>query len=170
MAECVTETVRPIEGFPGYHVSDQGNVYSTWIRGRSARPDGPMQRLSPALHVRGGYPYVTLHRGGRHFHRKVHHLVCEMFNGPRPPGTVARHLDGNPSRNVPDNLAWGTSSQNNYDRVRHGTHHNAVKTHCKHGHPLSGSNLYINPASGSRQCRICQARAKRDYAMKRGAR
>jgi hypothetical protein len=32
---------------------------------------------------------------------------------------------------------------------------NARKTHCPKGHPLSGSNLYINP-NGGRQCKICR--------------
>src|SRR5207245_11697123 len=36
-----------------------------------------------------------------------------------------------------------------------------MKTHCKHGHPLEGENLHVNP-KGWQQCRICMlARAKR---------
>lgn len=31
---------------------------------------------------------------------------------------------------------------------------NKVKTHCKHGHPLTGENLYID-GSGFRRCRVC---------------
>ena len=29
------------------------------------------------------------------------------------------------------------------------------KTHCKHGHPLSGGNLRTNPRTGARVCRAC---------------
>jgi group I intron endonuclease len=29
------------------------------------------------------------------------------------------------------------------------------RTHCKHGHPLSGDNLHINPKTGQRVCRAC---------------
>ena len=29
------------------------------------------------------------------------------------------------------------------------------KTHCPKGHPYYGDNLYINPSSGGRSCRIC---------------
>jgi hypothetical protein len=32
----------------------------------------------------------------------------------------------------------------------------AKKTHCDHGHPLSGANLHIGPTKGDRICRICQ--------------
>ena len=39
----------------------------------------------------------------------------------------------------------------------------ARQTHCIHGHPLAGANLYIRPASGrpGRGCRTCQARIDR---------
>jgi hypothetical protein len=29
------------------------------------------------------------------------------------------------------------------------------KTHCRHGHPLSGDNLRIDPRTGARVCRAC---------------
>ena len=47
----------------------------------------------------------------------------------------------------------------------------ARKTHCKDGHPLTGENLYINPANGSRQCRICckNREAKRIWDDRRRA-
>jgi hypothetical protein len=32
------------------------------------------------------------------------------------------------------------------------------KTHCKHGHPLSGDNLYIAPKRKERKCRTCVQR------------
>ena len=44
---------------------------------------------------------------------------------------------------------------------------NAAKTHCKHGHPLSGDNLYVTP-SGRRSCRQCGAdRAREKYRRER---
>lgn len=36
-----------------------------------------------------------------------------------------------------------------------------TRTHCKRGHPLAGDNLYINPASGYRQCRTCHRNRER---------
>ena len=30
-----------------------------------------------------------------------------------------------------------------------------IRTHCPHGHPYSGDNLYIVPSRGHRQCRTC---------------
>jgi hypothetical protein len=36
-------------------------------------------------------------------------------------GEHTRHLDGDPSNNRLDNLAWGTAADNGADRVLHGT-------------------------------------------------
>lgn len=51
----------------------------------------------------------------------VHALVCEAFKGPRPQGAQCRHLDGNKYNNAAENLAWGTASENNADKIAHGT-------------------------------------------------
>jgi len=52
----------------------------------------------------------------------VHTLVLTAFVGPRPPSLEARHLNGNPQDNRwPENLAWGTHSENEKDKIKHGT-------------------------------------------------
>lgn len=146
-----TTTWRPVVGFETlYEVSSDGKVAS--LR-KSTLTTRWIMRLSVGT---GGYLHLNLHAGGRPFHRKVHILVAEAFHGPRPVGMQARHQDGNQTNNRARNLKWGTASQNNYDRVRHGTHPGARKTHCKNDHPLTGSDVYINPTSGKRQCRTCQ--------------
>lgn len=44
---------------------------------------------------------------------KIHQLVCEAFNGPKPfDRAVVMHDDENPRNNVPKNLIWGTQKQN----------------------------------------------------------
>ena len=91
--------------------------------------------------------------------RLVHRLVLEAFVGPRPEGMVARHLNGDPGDNRLENLAWGTQSENNYDKVRHGTHHNANKTHCPSGHEYRGDN--IKWYKGFRFCRACHRISER---------
>ena len=59
--------------------------------------------------------------------RYVHHLVLLAFVGARPPGTEARHLDGDPTNNAPENLAWGTHQENFMDCVKHGTDTRGVR-------------------------------------------
>jgi hypothetical protein len=41
-----------------------------------------------------------------------------------------------------------------------------AQTHCSNGHPLSGENLYVNPASGSRNCRTCRTELYRAWVDK----
>ena len=52
----------------------------------------------------------------------VHQVVAIVFLGPRPPGSVIRHLDGNRYNNSAENLSYGTPQENSLDCVKHGTH------------------------------------------------
>ncbi len=65
----------------------------------------------------------------------VHRLVLQAFCGPMPKeAQVARHLDGNPLNNKPENLKWGTYCENEADKREHGRimsgtrHHHAKLT------------------------------------------
>lgn len=63
----------------------------------------------------------------------------------------------------PEHLYLGSNSENVQDSVLIGSYRNPIaevnkaKTHCKHGHELSGDNLYI-PKDGRRRCNICRRR------------
>ena len=56
--------------------------------------------------------------------RKAHRVMCEMVNGPCPPGHQAAHECGNGHLGCvhPKHLKWKTQSANTLDRVRHGRH------------------------------------------------
>lgn len=45
----------------------------------------------------------------------------EAFVGPRPIGSLIRHLDGDHTNNRPFNLAYGTQIENMADALDHGT-------------------------------------------------
>jgi len=115
---------HPYKGF--YQVSQRGRVKglarTVWTRPKNGRGRGHFHPLRERL-LKGstnkvGYVTVEL-SGGVRF--SVHELVLTTFVGPRPPGMQCRHLDGDPSNNHVSNLAWGTSAENNRDRIRHGT-------------------------------------------------
>jgi hypothetical protein len=114
-----SETFRPVPGFPGYRVSDRGRAQC--CRDNQGRLTDNWHDLKPS--TRPGRPYfqISLYRDRKLTPRHVHHLVLELFVGPRPPGLVARHLDGNPHNNYVGNLAWGTVKENYEDARRHGT-------------------------------------------------
>lgn len=111
---------RDVVGFPGYRVGDDGSVWTNhhW-NGRSPSP-GAWRPLKLKRH-RHGYPAVILSRDGRPSTRLVHRLVMEAFVGPRPPGLVCCHNDGNPANNHLSNLRYDTPSANQRDRALHGT-------------------------------------------------
>lgn len=51
----------------------------------------------------------------------LHRLIAEAFHGPCPNDMVCRHIDGDRRNNAASNLAWGSQSENNLDKRRHGT-------------------------------------------------
>lgn len=148
------EEWRDIPGWPGYLVSDQGRV-SRLLSGKS-RPPGSRYR----------YPTFSLRRerGGAQRAVHLHTLVLTAFIGPRPEGLEGRHLNGDQTDNRLANLAWGTRSENQQDRVAHGSYE---RTHCSHGHEFTPENTYVPKGKGLRSCRQCHADNQRDYVARK---
>ena len=82
---------------------------------------------------------------------------------------LACHTCDNPACVLPSHLYGGTPRLNALDSVARGRHFHGSKTHCKSGHSLSGTNLYVDP-TGKRVCRECQRRWSRDYERRKKAR
>lgn len=149
---------RPIPGYEGlYEASDQGQIRSVEraVTGRDGRTLKFSSVALSATETDGGHLKVTLSRGGAAATRKVHQLVLEAFVGPCPDGLEVCHGDGDPQNNRLPNLRYDTHAANTSDRVEHGVHHHAIKTHCPQLHPLSGTNL--KPAALARGNRVCRA-------------
>lgn len=68
-----------------------------------------------------GYPRATIVVNGKRRYRYLHELILTTFMGPRPPGHLAAHLDGNPLNSAPSNLRWVTPRENVLHRNIHGT-------------------------------------------------
>lgn len=110
--------MREIPDWPGYHVSDDGRVFST-VRG-VARELNRFDRRD--RHGRPtGYLSVTLSRDGFARTHYVHQLVLSAWVGPRPEGAEVLHGDGHRSNNALSNLRYGSRRENAADRERHGT-------------------------------------------------
>lgn len=104
-----SECWRAVPGWP-YEVSSWGNV----------RRVGTGRILEPAATKH--YLHVTLSDDNVQANARVHRLVIEAFWGPPPfPDAEAAHNDGNPHHNRASNLRWATKTENQADRVRHGT-------------------------------------------------
>jgi hypothetical protein len=154
---------RPVTGHEGlYEVSSDGQVRSVDRAVRHSSGGGTYVLHGRVLKPQAsgnGYLVVKLSRDGKALTRNIHTLVLEAFSGPCPPGMEACHGDGDRANPALSNLRWDTRSANALDRVRHGNHNYASKTHCPQGHPYEGGNLRVRRnASGGphRECRTCQ--------------
>lgn len=155
LTQIVNERWESIPGWEGlYEASDHGRVRSLHKRSQAKQtPDG---RILKAQTNKNGYAQVDLYKNGKRRMSYVHELVCLAFHGLRPDGMEVCHNDGNPANNRLENLRYDTTGENAYDRVRHGTHFQARKTHCKRGHLLEGANLRPYVArQGHRGCLAC---------------
>lgn len=138
------EVWRPVPGYEGhYEVSDLGRIRSLKTAAR---------RIRKLMATADGHLRVSLTLDGQRM-QLVHALVLAAFVGPRPEGADIRHRDGDGHHNALSNLTYGTRSENELDKVAHGTHHWANKTHCPHGHPYSPENTRVS--NGRRNCREC---------------
>lgn len=104
---------------------------------------------------RSGYGRFGLHRSNVSSHR----LAYESLVGAIGEGLQIDHLCRvrrcvNPSHLEPVTL------QENIRRGDTGKTQRS-KTHCIHGHPFDGDNLYVNPSSGHRTCRKCRSHRQR---------
>lgn len=117
--------IKPIENFPDYFISDTGIVFSKAKRANKPKPT-KMNLLS--TWICNTYPSVHIRKNKKGYKRFIHRLILEAFVGKCPAGLQCRHLDGNPVNNNLENLKWGTRSENQMDRVRHGRH-NRGKRH-----------------------------------------
>lgn len=113
--------------------------------------------------------------------RLVHRAAWALLVGPIPDGLTLDHMCHNSDPDCeggrtclhrrcanPAHLVVAERVENTL-RGKNNWAVNARKTHCIHGHPLSGPNLYVNPR-GQRQCRTCQAARERRYRDKLRAR
>lgn len=102
---------RDVPGFPGYKVSDDGQVIGS---------SGRLLKGTPNI---WGYPAVAAKPAhGPRSVMGIHILVCLAFHGPKPsPQHQVAHWDGDKTNNRPENLRWATPAENAADAVRHGT-------------------------------------------------
>lgn len=97
-----------------------------------------------------GYGYFGLK--GRNW--RSHRFSYLIHVGDLMPNLIIDHLCNNKLCCNPVHLEQITQSEN----IRRGNSfiaQQARQTHCKRGHPLSGTNLYITPDK-RRNCRICR--------------
>lgn len=162
------ETWLPIPGWEGYYeASDHGRVRSVdrTVVGRWGPRIAQGHVLASHPLRNGGYLQVKLCRDGRMKGELVHVLVLSAFTGLRPEGLEACHCNGDRTDNRAANLRWDTRSENMLDKVRHGTHHQVIRTECPRGHAYTPENTYHQ--GRHRSCRECRRARSREQASAR---
>lgn len=116
------ETWKAAPGYEGlYEVSDLGRVRRLiYVNKQTCRRyDEP--RIIKLSNNHPWYLTVTLSKSSKHRTFRVHSLVLLTFVGPRPAKEHGCHINGQPHDNRLANLRWAPQTQNEADKVRHGT-------------------------------------------------
>jgi hypothetical protein len=116
-----TATFRPVPGFPGYRVGDDGSVWSQLRNSKGAEVLDGWHRITGGLD-KDGYHKLILCEAGKRRYVRVNVLVLEVFAGPRPERMTAAHCNGIKGDNRVANLRWATQKSNIADKRLHGTH------------------------------------------------
>lgn len=101
-AEKLTETWKPIQGFPKYQVSDLGRIKNI-----------ESGRIFTGTKDAFGYVHVRLiNPQGTYTLKKVHRIVAEAFLPNPECKPIIDHIDGEKTNNALSNLRWFTYSEN----------------------------------------------------------
>jgi len=113
--------MKEIESFPGYYVSEAGEIFSDKGRKRI--------KLKPRVNTEG-YLVVILRRDGKSISKSVHRLTAEAYV-PNPDSLpCVLHNDDDKLNPHKDNLRWGTQADNvkdMFNRGRESVGNNKVK-------------------------------------------
>ena len=109
-----------------YAVTKDGKIWSFIKVGNPSNNNKPTNDYSNPKEIiqknnGNGYMTVSISINNEIKTKYVHRLVLNAWKGECPYGYEARHLDGNKTNNLLENLEWSSKSENNMDKWRHGT-------------------------------------------------
>lgn len=105
-----------LEGYPGYFIDKESNVYSSMKNGWKYRP------VRSWIANGDRYRMVTLRKDKIKKHESIHRLMAKTFIANPEGKPIVCHRNSIKLDNRIENLYWGTASENMIDSVVAGTH------------------------------------------------
>ncbi len=129
---------KPVKNYPGYEISDEGQVRSYRVRNRN-KITGFIEGyvisnnyilLKPQLSGNKScqYKQITLYNENGRINKLIHILVLEHFASPSDK-SFGLHKDDNRDNNHIDNLYWGDKQDNANDKMKNG-HYTTMGEKC----------------------------------------
>jgi hypothetical protein len=112
--------IRHIPNFPGYAITNTGEVWGCLLPGNSKRFHSSWRKRQPRTH-KDGHRYIPLYKDGKEHRIAVSRLVLTTFVGPCPLTMEACHENGVAMDDSLGNLRWDTRPANHADKRKHGT-------------------------------------------------
>jgi hypothetical protein len=112
-----------------------------------------------ACKTAAGYGYFAIGHSGPQY---AHRLAYQLANPISLKGLQLHHICKNRACVNPSHL----EVTDNLSHPDGAAGVNRQKTHCKHGHELSGNNLYVK-SNGSRECIACINRRAAEYQTRK---
>lgn len=110
---------KEIPGYPKYRAGTDGTIWR-WYPGRKREPGTGRWKPIKAVWQSTDKKSVIVNLSRKT--KIVGRIILETFVGPCPSGKECCHFpDRDPMNCRLENLRWGTSKENNYDQVLHGT-------------------------------------------------
>lgn len=145
---------------PGYWVSDYGRVYSEYR--------GNFIHGSPI--GESGHIDFSLRNDKKRYHAYLHTLVGKEFIDNPNDGYLIRHMDDDPSNNLPWNLKWGTNYDNVHDCIDHGRAYRFSKEDIEKANAARRKSIVaVDLRTGDEIEYISQQEASRNLGLSQGA-